>query len=731
MPLPSSPSVAFSPVGGPAFAAPHVDPVQDATGRQLQQAGAAALKMGQGLMDVQTELDVRVRTARVREADTAYSEAVRNLLTGPNGYTSTVGKAAVDAYATLKEKLASERVKIAESLDDETQRDEFNRTSEAHWDRALSIADSHYTRSALAYEESRSVARAETATDNYIDAYDHIGPGPEVDEALATLRSEVNTLSTLRGYSPEQRDQTERAALSSAYGQVISKLADRGDTSRAQKLFERVRDMMPQDQRAKAETILQRANVNQTAHSLSVKMQQDQMTVTAAMDSLDSRVADGSLTVEERDAALERFTAADALRRGDEARYRADVLQRAQAMASTNRKWLVQGGSITPSMWDELTASGADTEFKLWIAQGGQWITSDTGTQAMLTMTEARLKAYGSPEELVKAWRADLNDQDLARLVKMWGEVRKPVELRDAITMPRGEQILNLLVAHGDLPQDATLKDPATAQRVQEWDAEIVSDVNSTVQGRSAVMSDIATSFEKLRNLTIVNGKALGRPLATLRNRAPDELASLRIELPGGRSVDLKGMGTPGLPNYEQLVDIVQQRNKELALKGESELQVSLTTLAEAYYDEWTKYNEAQAAKRRAAEQASVEQAEAQVVNRYHRQVAVLNKAETEFDSLAAAYARTGKRGWKAASAVLQNLADEITASGLSPRQVQAHLYAHAGATGPIVGPDPESEGVHTVQPALFAPVKPPAIGGYGLTEDEKRGLMRSNIKKQ
>jgi murein DD-endopeptidase MepM/ murein hydrolase activator NlpD len=143
-----------------------VVPMRSFAGEQQQQMGQSMERLGNVTWRIGQIIEDEMNEARIKEAEIQLGTAATNILRGQNGYFTTDGRLAEDAFMPAADALDSEATRIRDSLDNDMQRATFTQLAQRNllqW--KGSMAD-HRNRKVREYNIGTSVARA----DMYADA---------------------------------------------------------------------------------------------------------------------------------------------------------------------------------------------------------------------------------------------------------------------------------------------------------------------------------------------------------------------------------------------------------------------------------------------------------------------------------------------------------------------------------------------------------------------------------
>ena len=173
----------------------------------LTELGAAGLQVGLGLVGVAINEAADENDREAKEADNAYSQRVRELLWGEDGYYSKRQKAAMDAHDGVVTSILEVQSEIAVEMKSERARRMFmtstNTANKTNFNKMGSHRITEQRASQIQVSEARKAEAADDAALAYTDGLLTGTPGnPTVTEnAVATVRSEVEAQLKLAGHT--------------------------------------------------------------------------------------------------------------------------------------------------------------------------------------------------------------------------------------------------------------------------------------------------------------------------------------------------------------------------------------------------------------------------------------------------------------------------------------------------------------------------------------------------
>jgi hypothetical protein len=206
-----------------------VVPMRSFAGEQQQQMGQSMERLGNVTWRIGQIIEDEMNESRIKEAEVQLGSAAMNILRGQNGYLTTEGKLAENAFMPAADALDNEATKIRDGLDNDMQRTMFTQLAQRNllqWKGAM--AD-HRNRKVREYNIEASSARANMYVDNAVQIYDLNGESSEYRQAVHTVNTEIDNIAALQGLplnSPQAKALRQSAMTKIARG-VVRRLADK------------------------------------------------------------------------------------------------------------------------------------------------------------------------------------------------------------------------------------------------------------------------------------------------------------------------------------------------------------------------------------------------------------------------------------------------------------------------------------------------------------------------
>jgi hypothetical protein len=230
-----TPSVGLQPGGQPEVQAQRVVPFQDPTGQMIAQMGAGVSAMGEGVMRVENQID----NARTKEAESLLADfAVEELTT----YRAMAGKAAVDGYKPLNDRLAKRRQEAEKMLQNDTQRSMFRMAADRRMRSYQQALQSHYLDQVKVWDGAQNKARMQQFASEALLARDSAlaADGPENPYSLAkggievTIRDQAGLLQIPVSQDPKSPyQQYRKQVLSEMHESVLDAFKDQPAKAKA------------------------------------------------------------------------------------------------------------------------------------------------------------------------------------------------------------------------------------------------------------------------------------------------------------------------------------------------------------------------------------------------------------------------------------------------------------------------------------------------------------------
>lgn len=213
----------------------------DDFGEGAMRRGNAAVVQGlNSAMRFAQETDNAIAEADALELDNEFSRFVRERLYGPEGYTTSLGRNALERREQAQQEIEQRFRDIQGRASGGRSRTMFQRSGQARLDDAISTIDRHYGGQAQVFRRTQFEGRIAEAANNAVAAYQD----PEmVGAQINTIIGETERQAQVEGWSDETRTAMIRDRASGVWAQVIMRTAD-ADPQRASEMFEQRRGSM-------------------------------------------------------------------------------------------------------------------------------------------------------------------------------------------------------------------------------------------------------------------------------------------------------------------------------------------------------------------------------------------------------------------------------------------------------------------------------------------------------
>lgn len=557
MKTPASYSVGLRPDARPDFTADRVVPRINPDAKPVQQFGEAMGEVGLGVLRINEVLAERVDRAKATEADAKIADAYRELLTGPKGYQTQLGRGAIDSREDVLKSLDEQRQTILGALT-ASQRQLLAESDAARYRHAREHVDSHYTRQLSVYEEGQIEARSEglmqdavTAAVSPLVTVRQEGEGDEFTEKRNALRGSLAELATRRGYSDEQRQQLLDSADANVAAAVVGQLVSSGRALDAaeflntyggeEKLTAASRSGLRSALQAMRKTI-EDGGIKEQAQTIMRDLVDSGAPLTEQLKQLDAMHASG-LPIEVRDAAETRVL--------ERARILSDARDTAGKDALARAKvWKAQNpaAELPPEDRERLRQLGVDALYDLHVATDGNYSVRPAGLRVQRMTTDEMLAEFPNADALERALTGNLPAADttvqVLRYKKAKGEALSPAEAfavdKADVTFRflDGKQYYAQKLPKERIDRDAKLLEAAVVARMNELARATPALKDSPMLARTMALEDVWS------NGGSVNGRWVPSALQT-----PEETAAVAIKTASGRTVTFSEAGGQVVPS--------------------------------------------------------------------------------------------------------------------------------------------------------------------------------------
>lgn len=481
------------------YATPGTVPLQDQRGAQLNAFGRAMVGAGAQAMDVGEAQHRDYVGALAREADSLFSDQVRQADTQ---FLQLTGKAAIDGREAADKALQEQLDKVGETLQDEDARDLFDQAAEKRRQWAMARWDRHQGDQRTAYEVGQLDAATKAAVEDHRRFFGTEQAGSARDLALGN----VDRMAEKMGAPPAVRDRMRLEVTTSMHEGVLKDLVAQQRSSEAAAYLKQHQGEMSGNARARAREVVTRAVVDRDSRALAAQIVADHQegevvpppvasTTVAGVDlevrtwDEEQRAAGRPMPPREEqrgeppavllqtyarqrlDAAADRGDISPELRAATLSHVANLAQERRQAVAvATNQvmtnaeAWLqahplagVQ--ELPPQLYTAVAAAGKLGELNSF-ARSGRYVSAPKDFAAMqqLLRSDADLRST-TPEQLVSEWRGRLDTGDLNELLAAKRKADGKASKADETALASKQRIVEGFHAATKIPRDRELTD--------------------------------------------------------------------------------------------------------------------------------------------------------------------------------------------------------------------------------------------------------------------------------
>ena len=484
------------------FVAPAITPVNDQTGRQIQQVGAAVQQAGEGVANIGVHLQTQFDVARAKEADNLAADTIRTEL---GAYLQTQGKAATgdarkQAFQTIRTKLSA----LDKSLGTADQKTLFQRSVSSRMQEAAFRADEHLAKQTLVYNLAETTTQANSELRDAVDNYGN----DDFAVHKGNMARALDDIADLKGWAKDsaQRKELHQDAATNLHSLVVDRLVTEGSmTDAAKYLADNGAEIEP-GRRADLQKVVKKASVADKAQQLQRVFAEKGMSSLDGLSAVNAMFDNKTLTVEERDETVRRIAYESDLHYTLQARESNQMLEEAKAQ-------VLRGQALTPQQTERLSKAGVLDQFTTWSRSGGQHKTSDFGlfTQQKLQEDPSGFAAYNSWDEVYHALRGELDDTRLDTVASMWRRYKGIDTTEDALKLDLDLQVTRALKDMGVVDEviAGSRMKPDQRAKIDRFTAEVIDDVNQHVKNRKAGAADVEAAIQRLKkNSMKVSGVA-------------------------------------------------------------------------------------------------------------------------------------------------------------------------------------------------------------------------------
>lgn len=433
MNTPTSYREGLRPDARPEYTADRVVPRVNPDAKPVQQFGEALGDVGLGVLRINEVLAERLDRAKATEADAKIADGYREILTGPNGYQSQLGRNATDKREDTVKALDERRQTILDTLTP-SQRQLLAESDAARYRHAREHVDSHYTRQLAAYEQGQIEARAEGLMQDAVTAavtpplsIPGVERSDEFGEKRAALRTSLTELAARRGYSPEERDALLQKSDDNMHGAVVRWFVNNGNARGGREFLDKHESRLSADAKAKlvdgldvavakedglwfASQLAQEAQVNGNPNPSTLDL----------IDSLQTKYQKGELG---KNADLVFDTAVKALTHHDRQVSEERTRLQNSAWAAIERNAEATGGRLDAEHQQLLKTAKLEARYAEFLRRGQQYTTSEVGSYAVSSLrAEDLARMFGSEDAVRANYQFETTPAQLGDLVRRYRE---------------------------------------------------------------------------------------------------------------------------------------------------------------------------------------------------------------------------------------------------------------------------------------------------------------------
>lgn len=452
-----------------------LEPVRSQTGgaqgnvAPMQDAGAATTRaLGEGIGDVGRALTVAADRAQDHidagmelDASAIYTEEDEKAYDGPGGYLTTVGRDAVnlDNRKKAEERMRQKREAVEKTLQNNQQKLAFKAHANHIDARSRSRANAHYEQQSRVYEGGGRKASADAGVREAIKF-----AGTEEGEAAfqIALRN-YDEWGALTGMHPAEIENEKQKATDEYHTGVLGRIVTEGKNPPLARLYlDKHKGALSPDAEARASGFVQRASVQDTAMRAVDEMAGKGMTADQMRGWAQVAHQSGNLTAEERAAIEDRATWHG--RQQAHAAAAAENGVRAAAEAWLTANPLQAVSAMPPELLDAVTTTGQIGDINQF-AKTRRYTTDPQTFLRALRTTDEEWRSV-TREQVVRAWRGKLDDQDLEKVLDMHEAAMQPKYNKLSILSPE-RMVEDTARRIGILPADP--KDDGTAEQAAAY----------------------------------------------------------------------------------------------------------------------------------------------------------------------------------------------------------------------------------------------------------------------
>lgn len=215
------------------FAAPPVQPMQNAAPEQVQQFGRAMTQAGNVAYSIGVSIQDQIDEAETKASDVAFLERANDILRGQNGFLKTSGKQAETSFQATQDALSQAGQETMDRLQNETQRRMFQNVLSRNMMNFQTQALAHRDQEVKVYATNESKIRAQQYVNLAVQDYkarnqvgeDGLPSGPFVSNMGVAL-NEARAAGRLMGFAEDsaQMRELENGVYTLATRGVVNRL---------------------------------------------------------------------------------------------------------------------------------------------------------------------------------------------------------------------------------------------------------------------------------------------------------------------------------------------------------------------------------------------------------------------------------------------------------------------------------------------------------------------------
>lgn len=433
--VPMDPSVALNanPMGrfaAPDVAAPGVQQAPDYTGKQLEQAGAAAVNAGSAFVRIAERIQDDIDDTITKQADNVVAEKIRSAQTK---YLSTKGQDAVNGLDAVEEEIAKAIKDTEDGLENDMQRKMFGQVAQRRLLAARAEMGAHQLKALKEWKFNETKARAGNLMEDAVaDAKNWSIAGSIYQERSKSMIGEIDDLAQQAGIvnadgtvdrASAQYKSLVLAAKTKLHETVINQFVAEENPTMAAAYLKNYKGEIERDKLDNLTSFVKKAEetINVKEGSLRLQLSLSKMPFDEALADVNKRFEDGKISAELRDATVQRLEHQNQIAKQAEAKFNANMLGEAQ-------EWMIRhpGASVLnmPAKYQQWAReTGHWNNLKSLEKTGGEFKTDFKVWGRILTMKPEELAAMSSDEFIAK-YRGSLDNGDLERGLAMLGAAK-------------------------------------------------------------------------------------------------------------------------------------------------------------------------------------------------------------------------------------------------------------------------------------------------------------------